>query len=66
MRIYVVNYDGQNRLVEANAASQAVMHVAQGIMSARIAKAQDVAAMMSVGAVVEKIGPAPTEVPNVG
>lgn len=55
MRIYLVTFNGQERLVEANAPSQAVMHVAAGAMTASAAKAQDVARVMATGGKVETI-----------
>lgn len=56
MRIYVVNFNGTERLVEANTPSQAIMHVASAAISARAAKPQDVARVMAAGGVVEQIG----------
>lgn len=56
MRIYVVTFNGQERLVEANTPSQAVMHVAAGAIVASAAKPQDVARVMSAGGKVEHIG----------
>lgn len=56
MRIYVVSFNGQERLVEANVPSQAVMHVAAGLITARSAKPGDVARVMSAGGKVESAG----------
>lgn len=56
MRIYVVNFNGSERLVEANTPSQAIMHVASGAIVARTAKPADVARIMGNGAKVEHIG----------
>lgn len=56
MRIYVVNFNGQERLVEANAPSQAIMHVAAGAITAVAAKPQDVARVMAAGGKVETAG----------
>ncbi len=53
MRIYVVNYNDEERLVEANTPSQAVMHVARAVIGARAAKPQDVARIMAAGGKVE-------------
>lgn len=53
MRIYVVSFNGQERLVTANAPSQAVMHVAAGAILARAARPADVARIMSAGGKVE-------------
>lgn len=50
MRIYVVKYGDSERLVEANTPSQAVMHVASAMVSA---KAVDVARVMAAGGKVE-------------
>ncbi len=61
MRIYVVNFNGTERLIEANAASQAVMHVAAGVISAKPAKAADVARIMAAGGKVEAIKTEVTE-----
>lgn len=55
MRIYVVTFNGTDRLVEANTPSQAVMHVAAGVIAARPAKPADVARVMETGARVERI-----------
>lgn len=55
MRIYVVTFNGTDRLVEASTPSQAVMHVAAGVISARPAKPADVARIMEAGARVERI-----------
>lgn len=49
MRIYVVTFNGQEHLVEANAPSQAIMHVAAGAITARAAKTTDVARLMAAG-----------------
>lgn len=56
MRIYVVNFNGQERLVEANAPSQAVMHVAAGAIKAAAAKPLDVARIMAAGGKLETVG----------
>jgi hypothetical protein len=56
MRIYVVKYGDSERLVEANTPSQAVMHVAAAMVSAKAAKAADVARIMEAGGKVEAIG----------
>lgn len=56
MRIYIVNFNGQERLVEANTPSQAVMHVASGAITAKAAKPQDVARVMEAGGKVEVLG----------
>jgi hypothetical protein len=55
MRIYVVKYGDSERLVEANTPSQAVMHVASAMVSAKAAKAADVARVMAAGGKVEQI-----------
>lgn len=55
MRIYVVNHSGKERLVEANTPQQAVMHVARGLITPRIARSSDVARLMKDGTVVESI-----------
>lgn len=55
MRIYVVNHDGKERLVEANTPSQAIMHVAAPLISARTAKPGDVARVMGAGGKVETV-----------
>lgn len=55
MRIYVVEFNGSSRLIEANTPSQAVMHVAAGVISARPAKPADVARIMETGVRVERI-----------
>lgn len=55
MRIYLVEFNGQERLVEANVASQAVMHVAAGAIKASAARPQDVARVMAAGGKVESI-----------
>lgn len=53
MRIYVVTFNGQEHLVEANAPSQAIMHVAAGAITARAAKTTDVARLMAAGVKLE-------------
>lgn len=53
MRIYAVFFGDSERLVEANSPSQAVMHVAQAMITARAAKPADVARIMSSGGKVE-------------
>ena len=55
MRIYVVKCNDSERLVEANTPSQAVMHVASAYVSAKAAKAADVARVMAAGGKVEQI-----------
>lgn len=55
MRIYVVKYGDSERLVEANTPSQAVMHVASAMVSAKAAKAADVARVMAAGGKVGQI-----------
>lgn len=54
MRIYLVTFNGQERLVESNAPSQAVMHVAAGAITAKAAKPADVARVMAAGGKVEQ------------
>ena len=56
MRIYLVTFNGQERLVEANAPSQAVMHVASGAIEARAAKPHDVARVLCAGGRIEGLG----------
>lgn len=56
MRIYVVTFNGQEHLVEANAPSQAIMHVAAGAITARAAKTTDVARLMAAGGKLEVFG----------
>jgi hypothetical protein len=58
MRIYLVEHGEKEHLVEANASSQAVMHVAAGLITARPAKPADVVRAMMAGANLETIGSA--------
>lgn len=55
MRIYVVNFNGTERLIEANTPSQAIMFVASAAIQARAAKPQDVARVMAAGGKVETV-----------
>lgn len=63
MRIYVINFNGVEHLVEANTPSQAVMHVASGVIVSRPAKPADVARIMAAGGQVQSIGKKQIELP---
>jgi hypothetical protein len=58
MRIYLVKHGATEHLVEANAPSQAVMHVAAGLITAAPAKPADVVRAMMAGAKLETVGSA--------
>lgn len=55
MRIYVVKLNGVERLVEASSRAQALLHVARGAITSRVARPLDVARIMGDGGRVEKL-----------
>jgi len=55
MGLYLVNFNGQEHLVEANVANQAVMHIAASAITVAKARPMDVLRVLSSGGKVERV-----------